>query len=169
MSRAQATINASAAAGTTPPPTVKGHHSDNHNHHADDDGTAPLDPAFESLLSSTTAPFVHVTPRYNIDTTVYRRHFYDFVVVDRHTALVDPSLRFQLSRRGLLFSEGGHATVLIPLHEVSFERALMEALRQRVFFGRHQEGKCFLAWRTWVRRRRIRRSRDTLKTCASLR
>ena len=141
---------------------------DDHDHR-DDNETTHVDPALEALLSSTTAPFVHVTPRYNINASVYRRHFYDFVAVDRHTTLFDPSLRFQLSRRGLLFSEGHAATVLIPLHEVAAERALMEALRQRVFFGRHKEGKCFLAWRTWVRRRRIRRSRDTLTTCASFR
>ena len=130
-----------------------------------------VDDDIEALLATTSAPFVHVTPRYNLE-KVKHNDFYDLVAVHMKAGM-SPCEIFQLSRNGLLYTEAGgdisslSGAVLIPLSEITGEKTQLRALRKLAFFGMFKETKCFRAWRSLARKYRVQRSRETIKTSAA--
>ena len=134
------------------------------------DDLVVVDPDFEVLFATTSAPFVHVTPRYNVE-TVHHNNFYDLVIAtvsSRKT--LHSTQKYQLSRTGLLYTEigrDGNTSVLIPLREIMEEKAQLLVLRQLTFFGRFKEGKSFRAWRSLARKGRVQRSREMIKMSAA--
>lgn len=128
------------------------------------------------------APFVHVTPRYNVE-KVRRENFYDLVVLEKpgnpqselvwiprykktaqlQQLALDPLQVMQLSLHGLLVGhEGENNGELISLRDFMLQRSQVEFLRTGRFFGCFPELKCFTAWRNYSRGRVVSRMRRKL-------
>lgn len=135
-----------------------------------------MDDILDYLLAArdnenTHAPFVHVTPRYNVEHNI-RGNFYDLVALEKpgnpqselvwipsrnrtaaaEARTLDPLQVMQLSLHGLLQRhEGECAGELIPLREFMLQRSQVEFLRTGRFFGCFFELKTFNAWRNYTR------------------
>ena len=127
---------------------------------------------------SSNAPFVHVTPRFNVE-DVPCSNFYDLVVLERpgHPTsgmvwmsgaermrikamghgdasehLLEPMQVMQLSLHGLLMGlDEGHSAGLLSLRDFMLQRSQLEFLRTGRFFGCFKELKAFTAWKHFTR------------------
>lgn len=146
-----------------------------------------MDDVLDYLLASRDreskhAPFVHVTPRYNIDHNV-RGNFYDLVALEKpgnpqsdlvwipshrrdkaaEARTLDPLQVMQLSLHGLLVrNEGECSGELMSLRDFMLQRSQVEFLRTGRFFGCFFELKAFSAWRRYTRGRAVNKMKRKL-------
>jgi hypothetical protein len=109
--------------------------------------------------------YLNVTSRYNIAAVKYP-NFYDLVPVSyQEKGKHNSNEIMQLSSRGVLLNLDG-GTQLIPLQIFLNEKLQLESLHNLLFFKRFKECRCFVAWRSLVRKSRVIRGRKALAESA---
>jgi len=141
--------------------------------------------------NSNKTTFIHITPRYNIDSTIVYKNFYDMVILEKpgypnsgyiwtrsgvnyHNNILKNHQIMQLSLNGILVLElnddynnnnnnnNNNNSTLISIEQFLYERNIYNELKKRKWFKTFKEQKYFFSWKQLYRSKKFQLSTNKL-------